>query len=510
MHAMSTETLNGSSHNADNGQAELAAFENDRKDKNDKDDTGRASGTPRIPELVYDLLPRVLRRVVRPVDAGREKDLVLTGLLAVSAAAMPNVLFRYGSRWQSLNLFVAALAPPGAGKGKFSVAKRCGKKLDRRLYKESRQEIERWERHKGDEDHEGGERPPERTLFLPGDSSAAALKRAIEANPHGVLFETEFKTVGAALAQDWGDFRDVFLKSYHNESVSVSRRRDDLLRIEHPSLSIALSGTPSTLSGIIESIDDGLFSRFCFYAFEAEPEWVPQFTGDGDEALSEAVGEAAGQLDGLHRALTERAEPLHLRFPEDLRKRHTTMCTVILEGLKSQDVPRELIPNLKRAGLNALRIAGIFSLLRLQERAADLSEAKSVEISEGDLTAGLALAMTYLSHALQVAGRMEKTGSGEGLSEDKQAYLDALPDGSFETKEAIDVADGLGIHRRTASRWLNRFAEDGLLVDVSHGLWRRPAFEQVEGVISVESVISVLFDQENSSVRPSIEGQSPF
>jgi hypothetical protein len=509
---MPTEALNGSSPYSENGQFSAAALEYDRNDANDGNDTGHASSPSKISERVYGLLPRTIGEVVRHVDPGHERDLVLTGLLPVCAGAMPNVLFRYGNQWQSLNLYVAAIAPPGSGKGKFRIAKRCGKKLDERLYEESRQEIDRWESRRGEEEHDVGERPPERTLFLPGDSSAAAMKRAIEANPHGVMFETEIKTVGTALSQDWGDFREVLLKAFHNESVAVSRRRDDLLRIDHPSLSVALSGTPSTLTDLIEGIEDGLFSRFCFYAFDGELEWVPQFTDDRDAALDKAVETAAGRLDGLHRSLTGRLEPLYISFPRRLRKVHTSACKAALGGVKAEEVPEKLVPNVKRAGVNALRIASIFALLRLEERAADLSGAQSIEISEADLQAGLYLAFTYLSHALQVAGQMESASFAGDLNEERRAYLDALPDGSFSTGKAKEVASDIGMTSRTAQRNLDRFAEKGFVVDVAHGQWRRPLAKRVAGVISVEAVLSVIFDQDDKEPndRPSIEEEVPF
>lgn len=485
--------------------------ENDTIDRNDRNDTGHTFDPSHLPSEVYEHLPGTLRTIADCLEVGHERDTFLTGVLPVCAAAMPNVLLRYGGEWLSLNVYTGVIAPAGAGKGKFRVAKRCGSELDERLYEESQQDIQRWKERKEAENEEAGPRPQERTLFLPGDTSASEMKHMLQANPCSVMFETEFKTVGNALSQDWGQFRDVMLKAFHNESVTVARRKDDILRIGHPALSAALSGTPSTFREVIEDVEDGLFSRFCFYTFEGETEWKPQFSDEKDWELEESTDEVATRLDNINHTLTQREEPLYITFPRSVREKHTQACSTVLEALKSQNVPKCLHPNVKRAGLNALRFAGIFALLRLDERAVDLSGPKSVAISEADLRGGLYLAFAYLSHALQVAEKMEATDGKKGLHDGHEEYLDALPEGAFDTTDANRVADELGIGERKAYRWRNKFVEKGLLVDEGYGSWRRPSSESVSGVLSVHSVLSVLFDRNGDlDRRPTVEEEAPF
>jgi hypothetical protein len=486
--------------------------EKDRKDEKDEKDTDHKFDPTCLPSEAYRDLPDVISDVANCLDAGHERDTFLTGVLPVCAGAMPNVLMRYGGQWLSLNVYTAVVAPAGSGKGKFRIAKRCGKKLDERIYEESRVEIDRWENRAENENEEVGARPQEKALYLPGDTSASEMKHMLQANPHAVMFETEFKTVGTALSQDWGQFRDVMLKAFHNESVTVARRKDDMLRIGHPSMSAAISGTPSTLREVIQDVEDGLFSRFCFYSFESETEWVPQFADETDWELEDATETAAEQLDNIHRALTERDEPLYVTFPGEVRKKHNQACRTALKALKSQDVPKCLHPNVKRAGLNALRFGSMFALLRLHEAETDLSEPKSVAISMADLRGGLYLAFSYLSHALRVADDMEADDGKKGLHDGHREYLESLPEGAFDTKDAKRVADELGIHERKARRWRKKFVEKGLLVDAGYGSWRRPSSDSVAGVLSVHSVLSVLFDR-NGEVenRPTVGGDDlPF
>jgi hypothetical protein len=462
-----------------------------------------------LPDDLYDAIPPSLCRVAECLDVGHERDTYLTGVLPVASGAMPMVRFRYGSQWLSPNLYTAVIAPAGSGKGKFRIAKRCGLPLDERLYQQSRHEIEEWERRADTGDEDLGPRPHERTLFLPGDTSAAAMKRHLKANPASVMFETEFKTVGTVLGQEWGQFRDVMLKAAHNESVTVSRSGEDLLRIGHPALSAAISGTPSTFTEIIDDVEDGLFSRFLMYRFETESEWVPQFQDESDEELDHAVEVVSSKLDGLHEALSRREDPLYCTFPRERQKQHTKTCRSVLGALKSQGIPKTLHANVKRGGLAALRIASLFSIFRRYSEGGRVENAKSIAISERDLYAGLQLAFCYTAHALHIADRLTAADDEEGLHAGHREYLNALPDGAFDTAEADDIAEELGIHERKARRWRKKFASRGLLVDEGYGSWRRPQKLNDGNAIQLHSIVRMGFPKVGDmDDRPRLDGEN--
>jgi len=461
-----------------------------------------------FPSDIYEHLPITISRIAECLKEGHERDTFLTGIIPVAAGAMPNARFKYGGHWISLNIYTAVIAPAGSGKGKFRIAKECGRKLDERLYEESRRRIEEWEREQQMGEEDLGPRPQERTFFLPGDTSAAAMKKHLKANPHSVMFETEFKTVGTVLTQEWGQFGDVMLKAAHNESVTSSRSGEDLLRIGHPALSAAISGTPSTFSEIIEDVEDGLYSRFLLYSFRSEAEWVPQFQDETDEKLDDAVEAASKRLDSLHRQLADRGEPLYIDFPKARREQHTKACRAAFSTVKESDVSEVLYANVKRSGLAALRIAAVFSILRRDELGARLSNAKSVEISETDLYVGLVLAFGFLSHAIEIAEDLEGDNELKGLSEEQRRYLDELPGGAFDTSEADEIASDMGIYDRKAQRWRRKFADRGLLIDAGYGSWRRPSPQSTDGSISLCSIARMVFDDRNNlHDTPHVEGQ---
>lgn len=57
------------------------------------------------------------------------------------------------------------------------------------------------------------------------------------------------------------------------KAIQIPKDNNEFTRVNTPSLSIALTGTPNQVTGLIASSEDGLFSRFLFYAFKVELRW---------------------------------------------------------------------------------------------------------------------------------------------------------------------------------------------------------------------------------------------
>jgi hypothetical protein len=259
-------------------------------------------------------------------------------------------------------------------------------------------------------------------------------------------------------------------------------------------LSVALSGTPETFREIVNGVEDGLFSRFCFYSYDGDVSWKSQFWDDTDDVRRDAIDRASIRLDDIHERLASRDDPLWVVMPDALKKKHTDVFNTALKALKSQGVSESLIPNVLRAGLAAFRIAALCSLLRVEDNAGSIDEAQSVEVSMMDLHTGCLLALAYVRHAMRVAGELSEDDSRENLHQGHCEYLDELPTGRFQTQDADRIAEEIGVGQRKAQRWRKKFVHKGLLTDLEHGWWERPA-ERVADVVFVDRVVSVVFDE---------------
>ena len=478
----------------------------DKKDRKDKKDTGRVSAE------VYKNLPPTLRDITRNLDQDHERDVVLTALLPVVAGALHRTRFKYGGMWSGLNLYTAAVAPAGMGKGKMRHARKVGDPLNKRLHDRSEKRMEQWEDRKQSENQQAGPRPAWERLYLPADSSAASLKKALAASPSGVIFETEFKTLSNVLQQDWGQFRDVLLKGFQNEPVEVGREKlEKPQMIEHPAPSMAVSGTPGTFSEVISDTEDGLFSRFAFYKFEGEATWMDQFGDVEGDALDAAVESAADRMEAMYHEQEKREEPLYLTFSDQATRSLNQACSFVTEHWKRRGVRPELHSSLRRAAVRALRIAGIMRLLRHHEKGNGLYAPKRIEVGMDSMRVGLRLAFTYLIHALRIAEEFGVKDERQDLNRDQVRFLDALPSGEFETSHAKEIAEEMGTTGRTGRRWLKRWAKNtGLVEDVRHGVWKKLEpdrdSERVPGVLSVLSVLSVLFESEMGPIGEIPEG----
>src|SRR5690554_8206625 len=90
----------------------------------------------------------------------------------------------------------------------------------------------------------------------------------------GIICETEADAMSGANKQDWGNYSHIMRAAFHHEKISAARKTNrELLEIKHPQLAVALSGTPAQVPKLIASAEDGLFSRFIFYAFKNEIVW---------------------------------------------------------------------------------------------------------------------------------------------------------------------------------------------------------------------------------------------
>jgi len=140
--------------------------------------------------------------------------------------------------------------------------------------------------------------PAFKLLFIPADCSQAMMMQILQDNDgSGIICETEADAMSGANKQDWGNYSHIMRAAFHHEKISAARKTNrELLEIKHPQLAVALSGTPAQVPKLIASAEDGLFSRFLFYAFKNEIIWQdpsPRPSGivynDHFEALSNEV-----------------------------------------------------------------------------------------------------------------------------------------------------------------------------------------------------------------------------
>lgn len=421
--------------------------------------------TPSIPIEAINLMPDLFREGARAFeDNPRKRDVFLTSALCIISGCLPEVQGIYDQERVFPHLFSFIIAPAASGKGVLKNAKRLGDKIHNRFREESKAERKDYEneliqykaqlskRKKEDPIPEKPEEPKRKMLFFPADTSQAMMLQMLnDNNSRGIICETEADTMSGTNKQDWGNYSPIMRGAFQHEKISAARKtNNEIIEVECPQLAITLSGTPAQVPKLIASAEDGLFSRFIFYAFKADIVWrdpSPRPGGivynDHFEALSKYVLE---MYDFFEKSPTniyltsEQWDKLNNAFHDKL------MSVVIFTSVDAASI-------VYRLGLILFRICMIFTSLRKFENG-DCS--KDVTCTDEDFQAALMLSDVYLQHSLLMFNNLEQQKEPilYKMPNNKKQLLDQLPQ-EFQRKEAVAIGVKLGLSERSVDDFLN-------------------------------------------------------
>jgi hypothetical protein len=421
--------------------------------------------TPTIPIEAINLMPDLLQEGARAFeDNPRKRDVFLTSAICIISGCLPDVQGIYDQERVFPHLFSFIIAPAASGKGVLKNAKRLGDKIHKRFTEESKAERKDYEnelieykaqlskRKKDDPIPEKPEEPKRKMLFFPADTSQAMMMQMLNNNnSRGIICETEADTMSGTNKQDWGNYSPIMRGAFQHETISAARKtNNEVIEVECPQLAITLSGTPAQVPKLIASAEDGLFSRFIFYAFKNEIIWrdpSPRPGGivynDHFEALSKNVMEMYDFFENspTNIYLTQKQwDKLNNAFHDKL------MNVVIFTSVDAASI-------VYRLGLILFRICMIFTSLRKFENG-DCS--KDVTCTDDDFEAALILSDVYLQHSLLMFNNLEeqKEAKEYKMPNNKRKLLDQLPQ-DFQRKEAVAIGKKLGLSERSVDDFLN-------------------------------------------------------
>ena len=421
---------------------------------------------PTFPPVVYDALPDYLRRCCAPFD-GHERAVMLLGTLAVLSGCFPGVGGTYNKRRHWLNLFVFIIAPAASGKGTLGWARKLAQHWHKRLTDASKAARAEHDAALADYKNAGKAKvsltpPPDappayKLLYLPGNTTAAALATALAENDgRGTMCETETDTLSGALGADFGNFSDVLRKAFHHEPVSLLRKTDrQHLDLERPALSIALTGTPGQLPRLMPTAEDGLVSRFLFYTFEQTAVWqdVGPSAGPALDPYFDALGwELSRMIETVPAPDETGVYPVEITLtPADWQRLNIAGAAGLDEAAQTGGAANS---QAFRLGLIAWRIAGLLTVLRCFENGQ--APAGRLVADPADVGTALAIMDTARAHALAVLATLPNpNATGGGKYAAKAAQNKRVNELNTLGLSVREIAEQVGIHFSTVSRWLN-------------------------------------------------------
>ena len=405
---------------------------------------------PFIPEEIYSQLPDLLIKATDAFEEQRQKDIFLTGALGVLSGCFNSIFGYYDGDQVYANLYSYVSAPAASGKGALTHSRTLALKYHD--YIRNQTQLGK----------------AESLLFIPGNSSSAAMLAHLNENGgKGIFFETESDTISNSMKQEWGNFSDILRKAFHHEPVTSTRKLNkEYFQLDNPRLSVVLSGTPNQVQSLIQSAENGLFSRFLFYSFSSPAVWrdvspkrkiqnLKDFFNEIGDHVFEIINDL-NQQEAIEFKLSDKQWAMLNRTQADVLKEFTSYY-----GDNSASIA-------KRMGIMWFRIAMILTALRNYN---NINEEKELICSDLDFEIAMKLMSTYKIHIINVYQSLPKQ-SEKAISQSDHTLLKALPN-NFSRKVLLNIADDLGIPNRTADDIRKRFQQQGLIESFRHGYFRK-------------------------------------
>ncbi|HUM50629.1 MAG TPA: DUF3987 domain-containing protein [Chitinophagales bacterium] len=414
--------------------------------------------TPTIPDEVFEKLPDLLKRGSAAFNDRRKRDVFFTGALSILSGCLPKVSGVYAQERVYPHLYTFVIAPAASGKGVLKNAKRLADKYHAQVVEESRILQKTYESEmleyknqqhkakKGDVVPDKPDEPPFKIVFIPANCSQARIIEHLQANDgQGIICETEADTMSSTKKQDWGDYSTIMRQAFHHEKISLSRKtNNEFTEVLEPRLAIALTGTPAQAPKLIASAEDGLFSRFVFYAYKNEIEWQDPSPKTYTLVFNDYFDQLATEL--LHGIDLLNQSPTQVELTnEQWRILNDTFKIILSEVTIYTSVDAASL--VFRLGLISYRISMILTALRKIENA---EFTDNVFCSDVDFDNTMLIIKTYLQHNILMFNNLPKQNDSLQFyaGDHKRKLFEELPN-EFSRKEAIELGKSLNLSPRT-------------------------------------------------------------
>lgn len=355
-----------------------------------------------LPNSVYENLPDLLKPYFNS-DLKYVNDIALLSLITSLSACMPNVFGYYNQEKQYTNFYTFIVSPPANNKRMVEIGLPIVMSIHKRLYNESSLLRKLYKKEEKSQD-----KPPLKIKYLPASTTSSKLVRHLFDNEMSLIIaDTEADTLTNQLKSPHGNFSDLLRKIFGNETISKSTLIDDRFEIvENPKLSILLSGTPNQVVSLINSTEDGLFSRFCFLNHNKYEKW--KAAEHNTHSLNkEYLDELTDKITDLYFKLTELDNAIEVNFSEN-QTTHLNLEISKIHDCYLIDRP-DTIATIRRMAMIHCRICLILTVLSNMETIREMDsflETNGIKINLDCTNLNFQLALdiikVLINHAISV------------------------------------------------------------------------------------------------------------
>ena len=381
-------------------------------------------------------LPELMKSVLSLAHTPAEKDMLLMSALTACSGVLPNLYFKYGigakRYYPNLQLFIVGSA--ACGKGIANLALELVKPI-----------------HKAN------------PLIIPGDATYPAFYQTLaKQKGRGYIHESEGSVITDIWRSSTANYNTALRKAAEHETISRARCREASV-IENPQLSMVLTGTFSQYHALVPSIENGYFSRLLTLIVDEHQAFNSQYV-EPSENSGDVIKAAAEQLYHLYEKLLF-SKPREFRLTPDQRTRlghHLETAYPTLIRMLGEDFHSVVL----RMAVHIERIAMILSALRGNMEVCSDVDYQTAEMIGNKL-------ILHMAQAYQLVKGTEKIEAPKVKPLDqKQILLSLLPE-EFESKMLVDEAQLQGISRRTAFNWSEEWQDNGTIIKIRHGVFKK-------------------------------------
>jgi len=392
-------------------------------------------------------LPELMKSVLSLAHTPAEKDMLFMSALTACSGVLPNLYFKYGigakRYYPNLQLFIVGSA--ACGKGIANLALELVKPI-----------------HKAN------------PLIIPGDATYPAFYQTLaKQKGRGYIHESEGSVITDIWRSSTANYNTALRKAAEHETISRARCREASV-IENPQLSMVLTGTFSQYHALVPSIENGYFSRLLTLIVEEHQAFNSQYV-EPSENSGDVIKAAAEQLYHLYEKLLF-SKPREFCLTPDQRTRlghHLETAYPTLIRMLGEDFHSVVL----RMAVHIERIALILSALRFCENQSPITnDQSSIICSPMDYATAELIGnklILHMAQAYQLVKGTEKVSLPTVKPLDqKQILLSLLPE-EFESKTLVDEAQLQGISRRTAFNWSEEWQDNGTIIKIRHGVFKK-------------------------------------
>lgn len=427
--------------------------DNDNNDNNDNDENNLKDSIM-IPQELYNDLPNFLKLSCNKLK-DRERDVFLISELSILSSIFPEVYSTYFKKETYCNLYTFVAAPAASGKAISTYTKDTIIKIrqeEQNIFNIKKLEYEMVK------DKKTIEYPIMKNIIIPGNSTHPSFVDQLNDNHgEGIMFETEADSMIKALKQDWGDYSTDMRKAFHHEEISLRRKTNkEYIQIFQPKLSISLTGTIGQIINMIgeKGTEDGLFSRFAYYLFDQESNWISPYE-DSEDYSSFYKEEVANELKKYY----DFYKGVRTKFivPEEIYKKFDLIFKEELDnGIAFNDLGFK--STLIRLGVICHRIMMILSILRHYEEAPKLrlshKDISIIECQEVDFNSAISIVNVFRKHTELLYNNLNKNNNINLKQDNKEKLFQQMPK-TFKRNFITDIAkEKYSISQPTVDRML--------------------------------------------------------